>query len=183
MRIALCFRRSDNIHRLIWITESRNGIYLGFQGAKQEFHISYHQDGRRHAKVGSDYHNRFNDVQIASHKGVRQLHHVSLSITKKWFTAETAYSGDNKTETLFLLDEALFRNQDMLALDIWLIDRASEQELFGTVGRLIKSDPAFKIITEIVASLDSFPEQKIALTLRSARIRKADLTDAPIKST
>ena len=182
MRIALCFRRSDNIHRLIWITESKNGIYLGIQGAKQEFHISYHQDGTRHAKVGSDYHNRFNDVQIASHKGVRQLHHVSLPITKAWFTTETAYSGDNKTESLFLLDEALFRDRDTLALDVWLLDRSSERELFGTVGKLINSDPAFQIITEIVASLDGFPEQKIALTLRSARIRKVELTDAPIKS-
>jgi hypothetical protein len=182
MRIALCFRRNDNIHRLVWITESKNGIYLGIQGAKQEIHISYHQDGTRHAKLGTDYHNRFSDVQIASHKGVRQLHHVSLPITKEWFTTGTAYSGENKTESLFLLDEALFRDRDTLALDVWLLDRASEQELFRTVGRLIKFDPAFHIITEIVASLDSFPEQKIALTLRSARVRGVDLTDAPIKS-
>jgi hypothetical protein len=182
MRIALCFRRNDNIHRLVWITESKNGIYLGIQGAKQEVHISYHQDGTRHAKLGTDYHNGFSDVQIASHKGVRQLYHVSLPITKAWFTTGTAYSGDNKTESLFLLDEVLFRDRDTLALDVWLLDRSSERELFGTVGKLINSDPAFQIITEIVASLDGFPEQKIALTLRSARIRKVELTDAPIKS-
>jgi hypothetical protein len=62
------------------ITESKNGIYLGIRDAKQEIHISYHQDGTEHGKLGTDYHNCFSDVQIASHKGARQLYHVSLPI-------------------------------------------------------------------------------------------------------
>lgn len=175
MRISLCFRRDDQIYRLVWLNESTNGIYLGVLGGREEFHVSYHQDGTRHAKLDSEYHNRFSDVPIASHTGVRQLDHLSLAMTKEWFSAATVYDGDEKTETLVLLDEGLFRKRDTLALDVWLLDRASEPELFSMVGRILAADKTFQVIAEAVVALDHFPSHKIALTLRTARIRAVEL--------
>lgn len=91
------------------------------------------------------------------------------------FSAATAYPGDEKTETLILLDEGLFRGRDTLALDVWLLDRASEPELFSTIGRILVADEKFQVIAEMVAALDHFPDHKIAITLRSARIRAVEL--------
>ena len=66
MRISICFRRGSRIHRLVWLNESKAGIYLGVLGGQREFHVSYHQDGTRHAKFDSEYQNRFSDVPILS---------------------------------------------------------------------------------------------------------------------
>ena len=175
MRIALCFRRNGNIYRLVLLTESTNGIYLVVFGGQQQSHISYHQDGTRHIRMDSEYHNRFSDVPIASHSGVRQIDHLSMSMTKEWFSAATAYPGDEKTETLVLLDEALFHERDTLAVDVWLLDRASEPQLFATIGKILTGDSTFHIVGEVVAALDHYPEHKLALTLRSARVRGVDL--------
>lgn len=174
MRTALCFRRDSSIYRLVWLNENSNGIYLGFLGGQQEFHISYHQDGTRHDKLDTEYHNRFSDVPISSHVGVKQICHSSLSMTREWFSAATAYAGDEKTETLILLDERLFHERDTLALDVWLLDRASEPLLFSMIGRTIASDKKFHVIGEVIMALDAFPNHKLALTLRSARIRAVD---------
>jgi hypothetical protein len=80
MRIALCVRFNKRLFRLVWITESKNGIYLGILGGKQEAHVSYHQDGNRHAKLGDDYHNRFKDTSITDHEGPKQLGHLSFPL-------------------------------------------------------------------------------------------------------
>jgi hypothetical protein len=174
MRIALCVRFDKRLFRLVWITESKNGIYLGILGGKEEAHVSYHQDGNRHAKLGDDYHNRFKDTAITDHEGAKQLGHLSLPLTKESFKPKMAYSGDAKTESLLLLDERLLWNKDTLALDYWLFDRASEPELLDMVARVLASDSDFQVLAELVCSLDNFPHHKIALTLRSARVREID---------
>ena len=174
MRIALCVRFDKRLFRLVWINESKNGIYVGILGAKQESHVSYHRDGNRHVKVAADYHNRFSDAPIAAHKGAKQLGHLSLPLTKNSFEPKMAYLGDEKTESLLLLDERLLWNKDTLALDLWLLDRASEPELLDIVARVLASDSGFQVLAELVCSLDNFPDHKIALTLRSARVREIE---------
>jgi hypothetical protein len=121
MRIALCVRYHQQVFRLVWINESTNGIYVGVLGAKQDNHVSYHQDGTRHVKLGSEYRNRFSETPITSHKDVKQLYHFSLPITKDLFNSKTTYTGDEKTESLVLLDERLLYDKDTLALDVWLL--------------------------------------------------------------
>ncbi|HWH91242.1 MAG TPA: hypothetical protein VNV64_05540, partial [Candidatus Binatia bacterium] len=90
------------------------------------------------------------------------------------FNAKTAYAGDEKTETVVLLDERLLHGKDTLAVDVWLMDRASESELLDAVARLIEILPDFHIVAELVLSLENFPDHKLALTLRSARTRQVD---------
>jgi hypothetical protein len=174
MRIALCVRSGNQLFRLVWITESKNGIYLGILGREQEVHVSYHQDGNRHAKLGDEYHIRFKEAPITDHEGWKHLGHLSLPLTKESFKPKMAYSGDAKTESLLVLDERLLWNKDTLALDYWLFDRTSEPELLDIVARVLASNSDFQVLAELVCSLDNFPDHKIALTLRSARVREID---------
>ncbi|HEY3326915.1 MAG TPA: hypothetical protein VGK14_07045 [Novimethylophilus sp.] len=174
MRTALCVRHEKTIYRLVWLNESKAGIYIGVLGSEQDSHISYHQDGTRHTKMGSEYHNRFSDVPISSHTGFRQLEHLSLSLTRNWFNAKTIYTGDARTESIVLLDERLFYDKDTLALDVWMTDRQSEQDLLESIAKHTLTRENFQVVTEFVSALEYFPNQKIALTLCSARVRGVD---------
>jgi hypothetical protein len=174
VRISICFRWNSQIYRLVWITESRDGVYLGLLGGQEEFHVSYHQDGTRHSKIGSEYHNRFSDAPIAAFTGFKLLDHVSLSMSPEWFTAATAYAGDEKTETLFVLDESLFRNRDTCMVDVWLCDRPSERSLLEAIGRTVSGEASFHIASETLLALDNFPNHKLGVTLRMAKIRQID---------
>ncbi len=176
MRIALCTRHGSSIYRLVWVGESKAGIYVGVLGAQEDSHASYHTDGTRHVRIGSEYHNRFADTPIKKFKGFRQLDHFSLSLTKNWFNAKTLYAGDEKTESVVLLDEKLLQDKDTLALDVWLTDRKSEQDLLAVTAKGPASDPKFTLVGEFVASLENFPDHKVALGLCSARVR-----DVPVQ--
>ena len=171
MRLAICFRRDAAVFRLVWMSESNAGLYLGVLGGRDDSHVSYHADGTRHFKIGSEYHNRFSDVALESHRGAKQIDHLSLSMTEEWFNAQSSYPGDQKTETIVLLDERLFRDKDTCALDVWLFDRASEAQFLEISGRSLEHMPAFSVVGEVIVSLDFFPNHKIALVLQSARIR------------
>lgn len=184
MRVALCVRHEKTIFRLVWINESRAGIYLGVLGTEQDSHISYHQDGTRHTKIGADHHNRFSDIPISSHVSFKQLDHLSLSLTKNWFNPRTIYNGDEKTEVTVLLDQRLLYGRDTLALDVWMTDRASEQKLLDAIAKHLVTRPDFQVVAEFVFALEYFPNQKIALTLCSSRVRDVDSTQLmfPLKN-
>jgi hypothetical protein len=155
----------------VWLSESKAGFYVGLLGGQNEFHHSYHTDGMRHDKLDSECHHRFSDFPIALHIGLKQIYHVSLPMTNNWFNSASEYHGDEKTETIILLDEALLLGCDTVALDVWLLDRTSEPILFETVGRISSSNEQLHMVGEVVTALENFPNHKIALTLRSAKIR------------
>jgi hypothetical protein len=171
MRVAFCTRHGSSIHRLVWGGESKAGFYVGVLGAREDSHASYHTDGTRHVRIGSQYHNRFADTPINEFQGFKQLDHFSLSLTKTWFNSKTLYAGDEKTESVVLLDEKLLQDKDTLALNVWLTDRKSEQDLLAVTAKGLASDPRFTLVGEFVASLDNFPEHKVAFGLCSARVR------------
>jgi len=171
MHIALCVRYRKAVYRLIWLTESKAGFYVGLLGAEEDTHASYHQDGTRHTKIGTDHHNRFSDTPINTFAGFNQLDHFSLSLTKNWFNSKTEYLGDMRTESIVLIDERMLINKDTLVLDVWLTDRGSEMSLLQTIQTHLISDPKFSVVGQFVLALVHFPGHKVALTLRSARIR------------
>lgn len=174
-RSALCVRHESGIYRLVWLNESSAGIYIGVLGSDEDSHMSYHSDGTRHTKIGSDYHGGVSDTPIADHTGIRHLGHFSLSLTKNWFNSKTIYSGDEKTASIMLIDESLLTGKDTLAMDVWITDRASEQNLLTTTGnsRFDKFTP----VSEFLSALEYFPDQKIAISLHSARVRDVDSSE------
>jgi hypothetical protein len=46
--------------------------------------------------------------------------------------------------------------------------------MLDTIARVIAVDSCFQIVAELVSALDNFPKHKIALTLRSARVREVE---------
>ena len=98
---------------------------------------------------------------------MRQLSNAYMPLSENWFSVATAYEGDRKTETVLLVDEKSFSEGCFCSLDLWLIDRDSEAELFNRVENHMASAPGYTIVAEVIAALDYFPNHKVGLTLRS----------------
>ena len=174
MRIALCVRPLHEIYRLVWLNESKDGIYVGTLGGAEDAHLSHHKDGTQHMKMGEGYHNRDKCTPIAAHVGFKHLGHFSLSLTKGCFNRKTTYKGDGQTKSVVLIDERLLLWRDTLALDVWLTDRPSEYELLRTIATHKRMDHRFQVVAELVSALDHFPHHKLAITLRAARLRDVE---------
>ena len=171
MKISFCLRRAQKTIRIAWFNESSQGIYLGLMGLPQEVHLSYHTDGTRHRKVDDKYEQRFLDAPISEHTGIKQLQHISMPISDAWLSSIDAYPGDKSSELIHILDEALLSGMDTLALDLYLFDRPSERDLLAMLDRVSRSDKEFRVASEDIISLNNFPQQKIAILLRTAKIR------------
>lgn len=156
MRVSLCFRWNDRVHRVVWINESKGGLYVGVLGGHDEFHVSYHSSGLRHTKLASVTHNEHDDVPICDWKGVRQLQHLSFFITKDWFGEGNCYVGDGKSEISLILDDQPFASISRCGMDFWLFDRASEVEYFATIRRLSERQNDVRPLVEVVAVLKHF---------------------------
>lgn len=177
MRAALCVRHNKVIYRLVYFNESRSGFFYGFMGGEKDFHSSYHGDGRRHDKSGRERFNRFRDKQIALHSGFKQLGNASLPLTKNWFNEKSRYIGDQKTESVILIDQCLLHEQDTLWLDVWMTDRASEQKNLDFIAEGVIKRPGVQLVAEHVYALDYFPKQKIILTLCTGKAREVSSND------
>jgi len=174
MNIALCVRHLQAIYRLVWLNESKVGIYVGTLGGAEDAHLSYHKDGTKHMKMREAYYNRDKCTPIAAHVGFKHFGHFSLSLTKSWFNDKTIYRGDKKTKSVVLIDERLLLGKDTLALDVWLTDRPSERELLRTILTHKRMDHQFQVVAELVSALDYFPHHKLAITLGAARLRDVE---------
>src|SRR5438270_13060256 len=51
MRAFVCTDYDSTIRKLVWLNESRAGVYVGMYDEKKNPHTSYHADGRHHTKI------------------------------------------------------------------------------------------------------------------------------------
>jgi hypothetical protein len=177
VRVALCVRHNRKIYRLVCFNESKSGFFCVLMGGAEDFHSSYHEDGRRHNKLGKKRFNKFKDIPIALHKNYKHLMNCNLPLTKNWFNEQSLYNGDHKTESIILLDQSVLYNKDTLWLDIWMTDRASEQKTLDIIAEFVIKRSGAQVIAEHVYALDYFPEQKIVLTLCVGNSRSVDSSD------
>lgn len=126
MRVIVGLKQGDECFRLLWISESRSGIYIGHFTGVVDVHSSYHQDGTRHSRIAKSHHQRWKDVPLKSHSGVKQLLHISIS-TKAPHDRWPSVASDR--DELLVLNGAQFADYDTLAVDAWLSDAGSESTL------------------------------------------------------
>lgn len=165
MRSSICFRKSGAVHRLLWINESKAGIYLGHAGLREDFHVSYHQDGTRHFRMGDERVCGFKAAPIHTHEGVTHVTHGTIPLSGKWFTSANSFAIDEKTNNTIILDDSIFTGMNSLAYDFWLIGRSSEAQFVEIVGRMRNHRSPSRLIVESIAALDMFPSQKCGLTV------------------
>ena len=182
MRTTLCVRVAGQVYRILWMSESKKGIYVGVFNNLVDSHMSYHQDGTRHWRVAKVYHNRWKDVPLSLHVGIKQLNHSSISILPECFQYWSKHVPIRRNETVIVLDEHQFYGHDTLAVDVWLTDVASETVLLKRLAQTISDSPAFVVIAELIFGLENYENQKLAIMLRAARITDAandDLLSRP----
>lgn len=172
MRLTIGTRFETRFYRLIWITESKSGCYIGLFGA-EDMHLSYHADGTKHFRKGrsspieqhrSDPIDRLNDC--------RDILHTGIPITGAWFSERTEFRSDAKTVAVQLLDSRLFEGYDTLTVDVFLMHRDAEQTFLERVIALEKARPNHQLVLTDVFALDEFPAHKLGLLLSAARTIK-----------
>jgi hypothetical protein len=51
MRVSICTDHKSIVRQIVWLNESRSGVYVGMYDETANPHASYHADGRHHVKI------------------------------------------------------------------------------------------------------------------------------------
>src|SRR5260221_5380491 len=136
MRGSICVERGGCLYRLVWLSESRAGLYYGQLGSDRDHHVSYHTDGIRHFRSGDSTYHEFLDVALAESRGIRQLLSANVALSLEWLNATTSYVASRVGETRVVLPEEQLVDCDSLLIDHYLMDQPSEGDFRAFAARV-----------------------------------------------
>jgi hypothetical protein len=125
MKTAICWRDNARVSRLLWLSESRGGLYYGIFNSAVDVHQSYHTDGVRHTRIGKAHHQRFVDLPLANHKGTRQLTHQGLGPLSPGAASWPKHESSHAFDSVEIIDRSALIGAERLAVEIWLSDHDS----------------------------------------------------------
>lgn len=160
MRAIVGLQHPGEIFRLLWLSESKSGIYVGYFNGVVDTHVSYHRDGTRHFRIAKSHHQRWKDVPLNDHVGVKQLLHSSISAHAKHDPWPRITSPRDET---ILLDSRQLSGYDTLAVDTWLSDTGNESMLTRRAEQA-HLESGFRHISLSNWRLSSFPHLLFAIS-------------------
>lgn len=164
MRVIVGLKRGEDCFRLLWLSESRSGIYVGHFTGLIDIHSSYHQDGTRHTRIAKSHHQRWTDVPLNSHSGVKPLIHGSIQVNAphdRWPIVASA------RDEFIVLNDSDLAGYDTLAVDAWLSDAGNESALKRCAEHAHR-ELGFRHITHSTWQLSCFPNLLLAISFWAA---------------
>jgi len=157
----------DESRRIVWLTESKSGIYVGLFSGQVDSHSSYHQDGTRHWRIKDEYHQRWKDVPLRTFTGAKQLQHGNMSLLPPLELKGPRHLPSGRDEVLLVPATDALGFSD-LALDVWLSDKTSARML-ERLMESVHTRTGSRVVAERRWGLDSFPNLLLGLSVSLAR--------------
>ncbi len=79
MRKTIISEIDGDLKKLVWVMESKEGVYMGFYGLVKDTHQSYHKSGIVHDKRGSRYFPTYKGTPISEITEFAGAHCCSIS--------------------------------------------------------------------------------------------------------
>jgi len=170
MRSYICINHERTPYKLVWANEDSKGVYLGFYGAAQGIHYSYHVDGAKHfelpGSVAPEQQSKgtpINDIdpfqQIA-------FQTYQLIPTTMYIVGNVYEKEDQASSAAVFLNESIFA-ENVLAIDAYVINRAKEADFIKFLYAKRPIEYRHKIIACNLFTLSNFPTHKIGLVILS----------------
>jgi hypothetical protein len=175
VKTAICLREGDKVFRLLWLSESKAGVYIGIFSDTVDVHQSYHTDGTRHTRIGATHVQRWKDVPLASYSGFKQLAHLGFSaptaISQQSWPSHRSNSAWDSVETIGV---SAFERDEHLAIDVWLGDQDSLDGMNQYLVRRSQSLPSLRDIITNTFKIANFPGLWITTAIQGRREAPTD---------
>src|SRR5436309_15348701 len=106
MRAFICTDYRGKLYRVVWLTESSAGMYLGYYHKRHEVHASYHVDGAFHLTfLGKRLPSPFSEkkLPIDAIKTEQPLMGHSATYTQQGMDMFLPFKRDTRTYTLIVM--------------------------------------------------------------------------------
>jgi hypothetical protein len=180
MRVAICHLGPSGLTRLVWFTQSRAGVYLGYFGTSTDHHHSFHADGRRHLRTRThkDLMPPSSDSRIDIHDAPRQLLNASISVLASPGRV-APYCPSGRREQVVLITDAQLGGSDRISFDYYLMRRDGEPAFLRMPLQPMHSAVlSVSQLLHFTLPLEHFPEHKVGFSVR-VLLFASDVTARP----
>lgn len=120
-KITLLYNYGSNLYKVYWISQCGNDIYHGFYFKnKQDFHFSYHKNGKVHLKIKEGYLSLCNRIPISEIKDIYNLHNFNVG-DEEWAQKYYPPYDNKKLKDIILVDTCLFSNKIQIQVELFLV--------------------------------------------------------------
>ena len=168
MRAVILSEIERTLKKLICIEECKGGIYMGFYGAANKMHISYHQDGTVHMKVGSQYLPMFKTKPIFDIQSFVSLQHYGITLEKGYEFAASDYKGSKGANSVIYINPDVIRRKRILNIIPYIIQKGAEEDCIRDLKESyidLEDGQTFEVISANFFKLDKFPEYLVGIML------------------
>jgi hypothetical protein len=173
MRAFICTDYDSTIRKLVWLNESRAGVYVGMYDEKKNPHTSYHADGRHQTKItlGGKEIEVFREHRkpITSISGHQQIMGHGAFYADS--TMRRLPQFESSKETAFvLIGRGIFKHVEALGMDTFIVNRQYEAEFLKRMYADYEAD-SFELVTVNTFRLEHFPSHNVSIVLYRVKPR------------
>jgi hypothetical protein len=167
MRAFICTDYESTIRKLVWLNESRAGVYVGMYDENKNPHTSYHADGRHQTKItvrGQEIEIfREERRSITSISGYQQIMGHGAFYGENTMRRLPEFESEPKETAYIVIGHAIFKHVEALAMNTSIVKRNYE-------ARFLKQMYAnYQGHHELVAvntfRLEHFPSHNVSVVL------------------
>jgi hypothetical protein len=168
MRAFVCTDYDSTIRKLVWLNESRAGVYVGMYDEKKNPHTSYHADGRHQTKItlGGKKVEVFREHRkpITSISGHQQIMGHAAFYADSTMRRLPQFESESKETAFFLIGRAIFRHVDALAMNTFIVKRQYEAQFLKRMYADYQSD-SYELVAVSTFRLEHFPSHNVSIVL------------------
>jgi len=168
MRAFVCTDYGSVIRKLVWLNESRAGVYVGMYDKAANPHASYHADGTHHMKIvhrGTEV-TSFQEqkLPICSIPTYHSILGHGAFYEDSTMSQLPEFRTTPKETAFVLISHAIFRHIGALAMNMFIVNRTHELEFLSQMYARYQDD-TFDLVTVSIFRLEHFPSHNLSVVL------------------
>ena len=168
MRAFVCTDYDATIRKLVWLNESRAGVYMGMYDEKKNPHTSYHASGRHHTKItlGGKEMELFREQRepIRSISTYQQIMGHGAFYADKTMRRLPQFESESKETAFVLIGRAIFRHVEALAMDTCIVNRRYEAQFLTRMYADYQAG-SYELVAVSTFRLEYFPSHNVSIVL------------------
>jgi hypothetical protein len=172
MRAFVCTDYDSTIRKLVWLNESRAGVYVGMYDEKDNPHTSYHADGRHQSKMtlGGKEVEVFREQRksITSISGYQQIISHAAFYADNTMRRLPQFESESKETAFVVIGRAIFRHVEVLAMNTFIVKRQYEARFLKRMYVDYETD-SFELVAVSTFRLEHFPSHNVSIVLYRAK--------------
>jgi len=168
MRAFVCTDYDSTIRKLVWVNESRAGVYVGRYDEKKNPHTSYHADGRHQTKitVGGKEVEVFREQResIASISKYQQIISHGAFYAENTMRRLPQFESESKETAFVLIGRAIFKHVEALAMNTFIVKRQYEAKFLKRMYADYETG-SYELVAVSTFGLEYFPSHNVSIVL------------------